>query len=343
MYKTLIIIVAVLIGVFLLYRFLNPYLIRTNNIFFVSGSPGTGKDVLSHKYALKRYKAGMRKWKRDRLANKITNLFKKKKDKEPFTQDKPIFYSSIPVLVKLGRKKKEVSKELTLDMLMLRKKLPNYSVVYISDLNRFINQWTYKNINVQENIAEFISEFRQYTKGGYFIANAQNSSQVAKEIRNTFGKTRNNLSFKKFLMFFKIEGRTITLSDEVSNVEQGDADNKANITNVYGFINPFISRYDTYAYYGRVHDMEVEHSKEYEYSNTNKFLELPSNKIEPNTINEIGTYTNTFKLNKRAIIKYLIGSVITSLVISLISQTIGLYTLTALLTTIVLLFIDARS
>ena len=164
MYKTLIIIVLILIGIFLLYRFLNPYLIRTNNIFFVSGSPGTGKDVLSHKYALKRYKAGTRKWKRDKLANKITNLFKKKKDKEPFTQDKPIFYSSIPVLIKYGKKKVEISKELTIDMLALKKRLPNYSVVYISDINRFINQWSYKNINVQENIAEFITEFRQYTK-----------------------------------------------------------------------------------------------------------------------------------------------------------------------------------
>ena len=45
------------------------------------------------------------------------------------------------------------------------------------------------------------------------IVNSQASFQVAKEIRGLFGKIRNNLSFKKFLCFYRIEGRTITLSE----------------------------------------------------------------------------------------------------------------------------------
>ena len=103
-----------------------------------------------------------------------------------------------------------ISKEIDLEVLLLRKRLPEYSIVYISDINRFINQWSYKNINIQENVSEFISEFRHYTKGGYFICNSQASSQVAKEVRNTFGKSEICSHLNDFLFFFyKIEGERL--------------------------------------------------------------------------------------------------------------------------------------
>lgn len=306
------IILYVLVGIIVLYylwKFFSPYFVRITHIFYVSGSPGTGKDVLCSKYALARYKLAVRKYRFEAFANKIKNLFKSKVKKVKFDKEKPILMTSIPLLIgwrkvkvkgKLFKKRIPIiSKEIDLEVLLLRKRLPEYSVVYISDINRFINQWSYKNINIQENVSEFISEFRHYTKGGYFIANSQASSQVAKEVRNTFGKVRNLLSFKRFLFFFyKIEGRTITLSEDVLSVEQGDADKKnINSTNIYGFLNPFIYRYDTYAYYGRITEMEFTRSKNYITTNTNYFFDLPNEKIEPLTINELREYRKYFSIN----------------------------------------------
>lgn len=306
------IILYVLVGIIVIYylwKFFSPYFVRITHIFYVSGSPGTGKDVLCSKYALARYKLAIRKYRFEVFVNKFKNLFKSKVKKVKFDKEKPILMSSIPLLIgwrkvkvkgKLFKKRIPIiSKEIDLEVLLLQKRLPEYSVVYISDINRFINQWSYKNINIQENVSEFISEFRHYTKGGYFIANSQASSQVAKEVRNTFGKVRNLLSFKRFLFFFyKIEGRTITLSEDVLSVEQGDADKKnINSTNIYGFLNPFIYRYDTYAYYGRITEMDFTRSKNYITTNTNYFFDLPKKKIEPLTINELKEYRKYFKIN----------------------------------------------
>lgn len=306
------IVLFLLVGViafYFLYKFFAPYFVRITHIFYVSGSPGTGKDVLSSKYALARYSLAVRKYRMEVFANKIKNLFRSKSKRVKFEKERPILMSSIPLLigwrkvkVKGKRFKKRVpiiSREIDLEVLLLRKRLPEYSVVYISDINRFINQWSYKNVNIQENVSEFISEFRHYTKGGYFIANSQASSQVAKEIRNTFGKVRNLLSFKKFLFFFyRIEGRTITLSEDVLSVEQGDADKKnVNSTNIYGFLNPFVYRYDTYAYYGRITEMDYSTSKNYLTSNTNYFFDLPIEKVEPLTINELKEYRKFFSIN----------------------------------------------
>ncbi|HKM40485.1 MAG TPA: hypothetical protein VJZ99_01200, partial [Patescibacteria group bacterium] len=282
------------------------------------------------KYALARYKLALRKYKFEAFANKLKNLFRSKAKRVKFDKEKPILMTSIPLLMgwrkvrvkgKLFKKRIPIiSNEIDLEVLLLRKRLPEYSIVYISDINRFINQWSYKNINIQENVSEFISEFRHYTKGGYFIANSQASSQVAKEIRNTFGKVRNLLSFKRFLFFFyKIEGRTITLSEDVLSVEQGDADKKnINSTNIYGFLNPFIYRYDTYAYYGRITEMEFTRSKNYITTNTNYFFDLPNYKIESLTINELKEYRKYFSINYKKMILIFFHFLVFGLLLSLL-------------------------
>ena len=307
--KIILFLLVGIIAIYFLWKFFSPYFVRITHIFYVSGSPGTGKDVLCSKYALARYKLAIRTYRFEAFANKLKNLFRSKAKRVKFDKEKPILMTSIPLLIgwrkvkvkgKLFKKRIPIiSKEIDLEVLLLRKRLPEYSVVYISDINRFINQWSYKNINIQENVSEFISEFRHYTKGGYFICNSQASSQVAKEVRNTFGKVRNLLSFKRFLFFFyKIEGRTITLSEDVLSVEQGDADKKnINSTNIYGFLNPFVYRYDTYAYYGRITEMEFTSSKNYITTNTNYFFDLPNNKVEPLTINELRKYRKYFSIN----------------------------------------------
>lgn len=338
--NTLIIIAIAAVILYFLFRFFAPYFIRITHIFYVSGSPGTGKDVLSSKYSLARYSLSLRKYKWERFIHNFKNRFQKKKFRKPFIKEAPILMTSIPLLIGWRKVKVKgkffkkripiISREIDIEVLLLRKRLPEYSIVYISDINRFISQWSFKNPNIQENVSEFISEFRHYTKGGYFISNSQASSQVAKEVRNTFGKTRNLLSFKKFLFFFfKIEGRTITLSEDVISVEQGDADKKnVNSTNVYGFLNPFVYRYDTYAYYGRITEMEYTQVKDYTTSNTNYFFDLPTVKQRTFTINELKTYKKYFKIKYfKMFLYFFIFFTVGLLLSALIKTTIALFVL----------------
>jgi hypothetical protein len=62
-------------------------------------------------------------------------------------------------------------------------------------------------------------------------------------------------------------------------------------------LNPFVYRYDTYAYYGRITEMDFTQSKNYLTSNTNYFFDLPIEKVEPLTINELKEYRKFFRVD----------------------------------------------
>ena len=68
------IVLAVLLGLFFLVKLLSPYFVRITTVFYVSGSMGTGKDVLSHKYALARYRVARREY----VMRKKVHNFKQK-------------------------------------------------------------------------------------------------------------------------------------------------------------------------------------------------------------------------------------------------------------------------
>ena len=309
-FRNTFLVLSALLVAFILYKVLAPYFVRIDNVFFVSGAPGTGKDLICSDYARKRWRVAMNRFKFSRFFSKI---FRK-----PCKVEEPAFHASIPVLlqreVKIGKWvicKRIVSKPITEDILLLKKRLPNGSIIYISDINRFVNQWTYKLSCVQKNIAEFISEFRQYTKGGYFIANCQQSDQVAKEIRNCFGSCINLLHHHNFLFVHWSEMRRISLSENMTAIETKNNDDKnTNRSNLYLLVSPFIRRYDTYAYYGRVVEMDVVQAPEYKKANTNVFITLPTRDVSPNTKGvEDDFYSTKFKFDKLALVLYLFSSV----------------------------------
>ena len=300
-----------LLVAFVVYKFLAPYFVRIDNVFFVSGAPGTGKDLLCSDYARKRWKVAYRKRKVSLLVSKVT--------KKPCKVEEPAFYSSIPVLlareVNIGKKVLKpaiLSKPLTKSILLLQERLPNGSIVYISDINRFVNQWSFKLPCVQRNIAEFISEFRQYTKGGYFIANCQQSDQVAKEIRNCFGSCINLLHHHNVLFVHWSEMRRVSLSENVTAVETKNNDDKnVNRSNLFIFLNPFFRRYDTYAYYGRVAEMPLSGGEPYRKANTNVFIELPAGE-QPSAVKTFDddNYSTRFQFDRLALVAYLFGAVV---------------------------------
>jgi len=182
-------------------------------------------------------------------------------------------------------KKPVFSKRLTLDMIILQYRLPPKSVVYWSDINKSVNQWSYKKPLVQNNIAEFVTQFRHYTKGGYFILNAQSSDLIAKEIRATIGTIYNLIKHQSYFgIVHSVTIRRMTISESVVTVHESKmADNADNTMKKWLFIDPSIRRYDTYAYYGRVHNMELPPDDEYKMMNTNEYIQVPDSDISPLT------------------------------------------------------------
>ena len=97
--KIILYVVVGIIAIYFLWKFFSPYFVRITHIFYVSGSPGTGKDVLCSKYALARYKLAMRKYRFEAFSHKFKNLFKSKAKRVPFIKNKPILMTSIPLLI----------------------------------------------------------------------------------------------------------------------------------------------------------------------------------------------------------------------------------------------------
>jgi hypothetical protein len=323
--KAILITLAVLLGIWIIGKFLAPYFVRIDNVFFVSGAPGTGKDLICSDYALKRYTCAMRKYNFAHFVSKLT--------RKPCNVEKPAFYSSVPILLKrevklFGKVLKPaiISKSLTKSILLLQDRVPNGSIVYISDINRFVNQWSYKLPCVQKNIAEFISEYRQYSKGGYFICNCQQSDQVAKEIRNCFGSCINLLHHHHFAFVHWSEMRRVSLGENVTAIETKNNDDKnTNRSNLFVLVNPFIRRYDTYAYYGRVAEMDVCASNPYKKANTNVFIEMPKGeeRMAVKTFDD-DKYSTYFKFDKLAFFLYLCFALLLGILLTLIFKSCGL-------------------
>ena len=97
--KLILFLLVGIIAFYFLLKFFAPYFVRITHIFYVSGSPGTGKDVLSSKYALARYSLAVRKYRFESFANKVKNLFRSKSKRVKFEKERPILMSSIPLLI----------------------------------------------------------------------------------------------------------------------------------------------------------------------------------------------------------------------------------------------------
>ena len=158
--------------------------------------------------------------------------------------------------------------DLTLDLLLLQKKLPQNEVILIIDeFSNIASQFDFNNPVVKDNIDEFIRNFRHYTQGkGYIYAIDQCSNNIFLQVRRRGNYVYNMQScFKiKFLPIIIFTYRKIFISDEVVN--QIDVKEGTNETELCRFIflcNPF-KWYDSYAYSDRYQLI----SKKYEFGYT---------------------------------------------------------------------------
>ena len=82
--------------------------------------------------------------------------------------------------------------------LLEQERLVLRSVIFITELGKIASQYHWDNENVKEHLDDFISMWRQYSKGGYVVVDDQSSDNVVVNIRRRIGTVINMLHFRKF-------------------------------------------------------------------------------------------------------------------------------------------------
>lgn len=236
----IILIVFIVIAI-LLYKFLKPYFIKYDTTLLFTGGLGSGKTLNSVKHALiclrkMRFKV----W----FNNKLAKIFKKRK-----ILQKPLLYSNIPIRIS----KKEISQPLTYEILTLKYRVIEYSVVLFDETPQFINQFNYNIKDVQYNLNEFIAFFRHYV-GGYLILNAQAESEICKQMRAKLNSFYWCFNFQKFLFFF-YRVKVIHAQISENNISNSSTFLDDNIKYTYGILPR--KKYNTRAYKYRYYKIDL--------------------------------------------------------------------------------------
>lgn len=168
----------------------------------------------------------------------------------PFDKwDKPYLYSSIPIRFKRHFwSKYEWSRELKIEHLTMIEALPPRCVVLMDEIALFLSQMENK-FPSRKTIEKFITLFRHLTFGGYLIVNTQNLSKVNCLFRYCLNESKNLFGFNK-TPFFPILAwthcRTVTISEDVKVIEQGNKEDNARL--MFFLLFKYIKCYDSYCY-----------------------------------------------------------------------------------------------
>ena len=242
-------------SIILIVIIIKNYKLNYDTVIAFTGGLGSGKSLESCNISIKLLRKNRRKIKWYNLTHKV---------KKP----QPLLYSSIPVRIS----KNEWSVELTDNHLLLNEKIIEKSVVFIDEVDAFANQFQFKNPNIINGFDEFVRLFRHYTKGGYLVVNTQCSENIVLEVRRRINTVFNLMNFKKFLCFYKIKIRNISISEEIKTIEEENAEDN------YSFkigILPFFKRYDTYCYSERYNAVPLAQNQLYKQYKKNNLLKVP--------------------------------------------------------------------
>lgn len=246
--KNLILILIAIIATFIIYKFLKPYFLKIDTTILFCGGLGSGKTLNSVKMAIQRYKVNLNKWrfkvlitKMKQILNKLLHKINKKHALKTYQIDeKPLFYSTIPI--KLS--KKEQSIQLTKEHLILKKRINQHSIVLIDELPNIVNQFNWDLEIVKNNLNEFITYFRHYIDG-YLIINGQAVSEIVKQVRVKLNSYYWCYNFQKiFFIFYRVRILNNQISENQVSLSSEFIEENTKWT--YGII-PF-KRYNTRAY-----------------------------------------------------------------------------------------------
>lgn len=192
----IILIFVIVLILFFIYKFLKPYFLKYDTTILFCGGLGSGKTLNCVKLAKTLYRKVLFKWKWKRRFHNFKQLFKKKCDRVKFTQEMPLFYSTIPVKMCKYQSYILTKEHLTLDL-----RINQNSVVFIDELPNIVNQFNWNLEDVQFHLNEFITFYRHYI-GGYLVVNGQAESEIVKQVRVKLNSYYWCFNFQKFLFFF---------------------------------------------------------------------------------------------------------------------------------------------
>ena len=271
----LIIVLTVLLIIFLARKYAKS---KIDVITCFTGTLGSGKTTLAVALSLKLYKKSFVKYR------KYCKSLKKEcrqNHKKYVAPPKPKLYSNIPIRIRNN----VYSEVLTLDILLLQRKIPQFSIVFIDEVGSFATQFDFKNPNILDNFNEFVRFFRHYVDG-HIVLTEQSSENINLWIRR---RICNIYNLSKFVVIPIIHvviylSREINISEEIKTIltdeDSTNDTNKVNIKWMPLFFRKRFRHFDSRCYSGRYQKLRIVSSKKHKQFKTNKLLSLPSKNVK---------------------------------------------------------------
>lgn len=188
--------VALIVVVYLTYKYATAAKVSSTNLVCFAGTLGAGKTYMGVRHALKLYR-------RQRLKHRVWRVWHGFAFFVPESKYPAHLYSNIPIKIS----KREMSLPFTVEHLLLRELLPERAVVFCDEFGAMCSQWEYDNPNVVEYIHFFARFYRHFT-GGYFVCTDQTSGDMVKQVRSRLGMVYMLHDFRRMwgvLPLFRVE------------------------------------------------------------------------------------------------------------------------------------------
>lgn len=210
--KTLLIIVAVVIGLYVLLRLWKTHKEpRIPDVGLITGGVKCGKTSASLYLAYRQYKRNLFKWQ-----CKCFLIEKLWRTEYP---EKPLLYSSIPL---------SVPHVLVTQDLILRKIRPAFkSVCFIDEASLLADSFDFKDDEVNEQIKLFNKLWGHMTHGGQLIYNTQNESDLHYNIKRCLGSyiwIHRTIKWIPFVLVFMCREMVYSESNNAVNVFNEDVE-----------------------------------------------------------------------------------------------------------------------
>lgn len=252
---------------FVLWLIFKPYFFKYDTTILFTGGIGSGKSLSSVKLAIKLYKKNLFRY-------KLNKLIRQRKCQK----DKPLLYSNMPI--KLGKNK--YCCMLTKDIITLKERIPQNSVILIDEMTAICTQYNWNNEEIKYHLNEFIQFFRHYI-GGYLITNAQSESEIVKQVRSKLNSYYWCFNFQKFLCFYRLRVLHLQVSENEVALNQDFIEKNTKWT--YGILTKmYNSRYlkNRYLNIDKLSDNKEFHSLE-----TNKIIRFENYNSRCDDIKEL--------------------------------------------------------
>ena len=192
-----------------------------------TGGLGSGKTLIGVSQSVKSYRRYLLLWRLGQL-----------KDRDGKKVPIPLFYSNIPVKIKIPfyarkyfkgqliKKKFVFAEKLKYEHILTVERVREYSVVFIDELGQFADQYSYDNPFVVVYLQSFIRFFRHFIDGRMFITD-QSSSNVVVQIRRRLNVIYNLSEFRRVnFWFYKVKVDQMLITEDIMTIKESNQDDE---------------------------------------------------------------------------------------------------------------------